>query len=164
MDKTHSPTMLDGCVKTFMNTLPLQTTVKDLPSLFNETISIDEMSNASSRAKHGKAVGYDAVPMETLCNETVVMFLHKMYNVCLNFGQSINVWNPIAKSLTKDVCNPLQYRGIAVYKLYCSVINERLLKWVQLEDLLSDAQNGFRRNRSTIDHLSTLTSIDLRKA
>ena len=168
VDKTRSPTMLDGCVKTFMNTLPLQTTVEDLPSLFDEAISIDEISNALSRAKHGKAVGYDAVPVEALCNETVVTFLHKMYNVCLNSGQSPNVWNkgiinPIAKSSTKDVCNPLQYRGItltsAVYKLYCSVIHERLLKWVQQEDLLSDAKNGFRRNRSTIDHLSTLTSI-----
>ena len=62
-----------------------------------------------------------------------------------------------------DPRDPLSYRGIAlassVYKIYCSVINERLSRWVEDNDKVTDEQNGFRRKRSTIDHVSSLTSL-----
>ena len=55
------------------------------------------------------------------------------------------------------------YRGIAlasaVYKIYCSVINDRLTIWAESNGLMADEQNGFRKKRSTIDHISSLTSI-----
>ena len=47
----------------------------------------------------------------------------------------------------------------AVYKIYCTVINERLSNWAERNDLISEEQNGFRKKRSTIDHISSLTSI-----
>ena len=51
-----------------------------------------------------------------------------------------------------------------MYKLYCSVLNSRLSAWAEQEGKLVDEQNGFRRGRSTIDHLSSLTNIiDTRK-
>jgi len=44
------------------------------------------------------------------------------------------------------------------------VLNNRLTKWVETNNILSDTQNGFRPQRSTIDQLSTLTNIvDARK-
>ena len=71
--------------------------------------------------------------------------------------------NPIPKSSSTDPRDPLSYRGIAlassVYKIYCSVINERLSRWVEDNDKVADEQNGFRRKRSTIDHVSSLTSV-----
>ena len=61
------------------------------------------------------------------------------------------------------VSYPLSYRGIAlaslVYKIYCSVINERLSRWVEDNDKVTDEQNGVRRQRSTIHHVSSLTSL-----
>ena len=51
-----------------------------------------------------------------------------------------------------------------VYKLYCGVLNARLT--VKLDDMevINDEQSGSRKGRSTIDHLSTLTTIiDTRK-
>ncbi|CAG2210923.1 unnamed protein product [Mytilus edulis] len=57
----------------------------------------------------------------------------------------------------------MSYRGITLaptsYKLYCGVLNSRLT--VKLDDLnfIHDEQNGFRSNRNTIDHLSTITTI-----
>ena len=62
-----------------------------------------------------------------------------------------------------DPRDPLCYRGIALatvsYKLYCTLLNDRLSRWVDDNNLLSDEQNGLRQSRSTIDQLSTLTSI-----
>ena len=57
----------------------------------------------------------------------------------------------------------LNYRGLtlasAIYKLYCGILNTRLSTWAEAEGLLVDEQNAFRKGRSTIDHLSTLTNI-----
>ena len=54
-------------------------------------------------------------------------------------------------------------QGIAVtgsiYKAYCAVINNRLTKWHEDYNVFADEQNCFRRKRSTIDQLSTLTDI-----
>ena len=51
----------------------------------------------------------------------------------------------------------MNYRGITVacatYKLYCSVLNNRLTKWVEHNDILCDEQAGFRSGRCTTDHL-----------
>ena len=59
--------------------------------------------------------------------------------------------------------DPNEYRGITlapvVYKIYCSVLNARMTAWCERNDILCDEQNGFRKGRSTIDHISTLTSI-----
>ena len=75
---------------------------------------------------------------------------------------------PIPKSSSADPRDPLSYRGIAlasaIYKIYCSVINERLFNWAESNNLIADEQNGFRKKRSTVDHISSLTSItDTRK-
>ena len=63
-----------------------------------------------------------------------------------------------------DPRDPLCYRGIALayasYKLYCNILNERLAQWVHDNNLLADEQNGFRKGRSTIYQLSTLTNKD----
>ena len=78
------------------------------------------------------------------------------------------MWNqgiitPITKCYTKDIREPTNSRGItlasSVYKLYCSILNERLLYFNEKCNLTTDSQNGFRKGRSCVDHLETLTSI-----
>ena len=46
-----------------------------------------------------------------------------------------------------------------MYKLYSSIINSRLSFWSEEHDKIVDVQNGFRKKRSTIDHISSLTNI-----
>ena len=91
-------------------------------------------------------------------------------NVCLKFDCHSGkcVINPIPESYTSDRRDPLSYRGIALapsmYKIYCFILNERLSNWSEQNGKIIDEQNGFRKKRSTVDHLSSLTSlIDTRR-
>ena len=74
---------------------------------------------------------------------------------------------PIPKSSTTDKREPLNYRGITlasvIYKIHCSVLNNRLNIWAEDSNILHDAQNGFRKGRSTIDHITTLTILTNQK-
>ena len=45
------------------------------------------------------------------------------------------------------------------YKVYCTLLNESLVSWNERQNIIVDEQNGFRKKRSTLDHLTTLTSI-----
>ena len=75
----------------------------------------------------------------------------------------MSVISPIPKCSTSDPRDPLSYRGIAitpvVYKVYCSLLNDRIKTWSEDNKLIFEGQNGFRKGRSTIDHISSLTQI-----
>ena len=140
---------------------------------YNEHISILDVKRAIDDAKLGKASGIDNIPIEVLKNDTAVAFLHVLFNICFDNGIIPTEWgkciiNPIPKSSTSDRRDPLSYRGIslapAMYKLYCSVLNRRLTSWAEQNNKVVDEQNGFRKGRSTTDHILSLTSIiDTRK-
>jgi hypothetical protein len=75
-----------------------------------------------------------------------------------------NEWNksiicPIYKKGEKSECS--NYRGISLhntaYKILAIAINNRLTTYA--EDLLSQEQNGFRRNMSTTDNIFIMRQI-----
>ncbi len=70
---------------------------------------------------------------------------------------------PIPKSKANDPRIPLNYRGInllsCIYKAYSTIINKRLLTYLENNKLLCDEQNGFRTNRSCLEHIYTLYSV-----
>jgi hypothetical protein len=76
---------------------------------------------------------------------------------------SKGIITPIPKSSTSDPRDPMSYRDLTLasvaYKLYCGVLNARLTVELYDMEVINDEQNGFRKGRSTIDHLSTLTTI-----
>ena len=59
-----------------------------------------------------------------------------------------------------DPTIPANYRGIAIgnaiYKLLATLVNERLKNYVEANNILSDTQSGFRKNRSTVDNIYVL--------
>ena len=94
--------------------------------------------------------------------------LHALFNICLDNGLIPSIWRtaiitPIPKDSTKDPRIPLNYRGISllsiVSKLYSSVLNNRLLPYLENNGLLVDEQNGFRSDRSCQDHLFSACSV-----
>ncbi len=108
-----------------------------------------------------------------LKNDTAIIFLHHIFNVCFNHDIVPESWahsivNPIPKISTTDPHDPLNYRGITLassaYKLYAGILNRRLTTGTELNRKVGDEQNGFRAGRSCVDHLSTLSEIfDTRK-
>ena len=46
-----------------------------------------------------------------------------------------------------------------MYKLYSAILNNRITLWSDNNDKIVDEQNGFRKKRSTIDQVSSLTNI-----
>lgn len=126
------------------------------------------MKKAIEKAKLGKATGIDLIPSEVLKNDSSLLVLHSLFNVCFETRKVPTVWsrsiiNPIPKSGNKNAIDPMSYRGISLapsmYKIYTSVINDRIVKWADSNELIVEEQNGFRRKRSTIDQLSSLTNI-----
>jgi len=59
-----------------------------------------------------------------------------------------------------DTSLPDNYRGISllsiVSKVFTHIINSRLNKWTESNFVINDVQAGFRKGRSTIDHIFTL--------
>lgn len=129
----------------------------------NAPITLDEVRRAVARARNGKAVGVDGIPVEVLRGEAAIQFLHRLFVVCFESCRVPAEWrrgviNPIPKNATADPRNPLNYRGItlapSMYRLYCSVLNTRLVAWADVNGLLADEQNGFRAGRSCNRHKS----------
>ncbi len=90
----------------------------------------------------------------------------KLFNVILSVGYFPDIWNqglitPIFKN--GDKFDPNNYRGICVSsnlgKLFCSIINARLLDFITTHNVLSRSQIGFLPNYRTSDHIYTLHTL-----
>ena len=63
----------------------------------------------------------------------------------------------------EDANNPDNYRGISLLnicsKLYTHILNNRLNKWIEENEILDECHAGFRKNYCNIDHLFTIVAI-----
>ena len=63
----------------------------------------------------------------------------------------------------KSGADPLHYRPISLTSCLCKLmeklVNARLSWFLESKNILAEAQCGFRRNRSTVDHLITLDTV-----
>jgi hypothetical protein len=84
--------------------------------------------------------------------------IHKLINAIWNKEELPGEWKdliivPIHKKGDKTDCN--NYRGITLlpttYKVLSNILFSRLTPYV--EEVIVDHQCGFRRNRSTTDHI-----------
>ncbi|MCG8045103.1 MAG: reverse transcriptase family protein, partial [Candidatus Thiodiazotropha endolucinida] len=135
-------------------------------SSLNGPISYDEVHAAVYRAKLRKATGIDNISSEILRNECCIDLLFKIISYCFEHGCIPSEWaRGVIKPLSKgdDPRNPLNYRPITLIsipcKIYANILNARLVKFLEKGNILSDAQNGFRRDRSCQDHVYSLYSI-----
>ena len=139
------------------------------PDMFmNRAISIDEVQRQITQAKSGKACGPDSIPYEATKNENTILLFHKLINLVFDTGCLPELWTkaiifPIPKSSQADPKVPLNYRGIILLcnfaKLYSGILNKRLLSYLEVNNKLVDEQNGFRPDRSCLDHVFSLTTI-----
>ena len=131
----------------------------------NEEISYDEVSEAVDKTKMRKS--YLEIPNEALKNKHAKLLLHKFFNLCFVSGYNPSDWDfsdiiPIPKK-DKDARDPLQNRCITIVccvaKIYSSILNKRLQKYLEMNNILVEEQNGFRTGRSCIDHIFVMCSV-----
>ncbi len=111
---------------------------------------------------------YSIIILEMLKNteHKLRLALLKLFNLVLSVGNFPEAWNrglitPIFKS--GDKSDPNNYRGICVSsslgKLFCSIINTRLVHFLTDHNVLSKSQIGFLPNYRTTDHIFTLHTL-----
>jgi len=129
---------------------------------YNVPFSMYELEEALSR-NLDTAVGADNISYRMLKNMPYagLEYLLKVLNACFTSSFVHERWRhatiiPIAKP-GKDHSNPRNYRPISLTSNLCktleAMINKRLVEHLENNKLLSNIQCGFRKNRSTIDHL-----------
>ena len=131
----------------------------------NSEISYDEVSRAVDKSKLRKS--YLEIPNEALKNRNVKLLLHRFFNMCFLSGYNPSDWDfsdiiPIPKK-DKDPRDPLQNRCITIIccvaKIYSSILNSRLQRYLETNNILAEEQNGFRAGRSCIDHIFVMCTV-----
>ena len=134
----------------------------------DKDISLEEVRSAIKSVNKGKASGEDNIPVEVLANEQCIRFLHKLFNISFSTGIIPEVWKkgiiqPILKGNELNAKVTSNYRGITLvcsaYKLYSHILLKRLESFCDDHDVICDEQNGFRKSRSCVEQLLTLTDI-----
>ena len=137
--------------------------------MLNSPISEDEVKKAVKRLKNGKACGEDKILNETIkaFSESHMSVLTKIFNIVLLSGHMPHEWvigiiKPIYKN-KGDINDPDNYRGITLLscfgQLFTSILNDRLTTYINLNEMMSEAQAGFRKGYSTTDQIFTLKCI-----
>ena len=143
--------------------------IADITLSFNNPISREEVLKLTKKRKNGKAGGIDNMLNEFLKSSPPEM-LHLMcvlFNLILDTGIIPQSWTigliiPIYKK-KGDSDDPDNYRGITLLsclgKLFTMIINSRLNKYLEENQLLGEEQAGFREGYSTLDHIFSLHCI-----
>jgi hypothetical protein len=142
--------------------------------MLNKPIELNEVMSVARELPNNKAAGVDSITNEMVKYGGVTMYM-AMWKLCehvYEYEHFPDDWSkgiicPIYKE--GDKADPLNYRGITllsiVSKLFVAIINNRLKKWCEMNDVIVDEQAGFREHRSCTDQLFALAEIArMRKA
>ena len=135
---------------------------------YNKDFSEDELRSSLSRA-HDTAEGPDKIHYQLLKHlptESKSLLLH-IFNSIWRSGNFHECWSeaiviPIPKP-GKDHSDPNNYRPISLTSCVCKtlerMINDRLVWYLEDNNIITDIQCGFRKRKSTLDHLVRLESF-----
>ena len=143
------------------NWLPIQTAeIQVLPP------TREEIKVAVKSLKNNKAPGNDNLPAELFKNggealinqlEILIHEIWKEERIPKSWNESVII--PLHKKNDKLDCT--NYRGISLlqtgYKIFARILYNRLV--IYSEEIIGEYQCGFRRNRSTTDHIFTIKQI-----
>jgi len=128
--------------------------------------SASEVELAIDKLKSHKSPGIDQIPAELIKAEvrTICLEIHKLSTSSWKKEKLPEEWKesiivPIHKK--GDKTNSNNYRDISVlpttYKILSNILLSRLIPYAK--EIIGDQQCGFRRNRSTIDHIFCIRQI-----
>jgi hypothetical protein len=128
--------------------------------------SDSEVEIAIEKLKRHRSPGIDQIPAELIKagGRTICSDIHKLINSIWNKEEFPEQWKgsiivPIYKKGDKTDCS--NYRGISLlsntYKILSNILLSRLIPYA--EEIIGEHQCGFRRNRSTTDHIFCVRQI-----
>ena len=135
---------------------------------YNQPFTITEIKTCLSELSE-TAAGPDKINNIILSNlppESISLML-EIFNNLWEKKEFPQLWHeatiiPIPKP-GKDHSNPSNYRPIALTSCLCKLMEKlvckRLIWYLETNNKLSKYQSGFRKNRSTIDHLIRLETL-----
>ena len=134
----------------------------------DKDFNIDEVISAINCLNRGKSPGIDDLLPEMFieCKELLSPLLcrlfNNMYSKCIYpISWTTGVIVPVPKK--GDLSDVNNYRGITLTSIFSKVfsilLDNRLRKWADNNDVIHDCQFGFRKQRSTVDCIFILTCI-----
>jgi len=128
--------------------------------------SAAEVELAIDKLKSHKSPGIDQIPAELIKagGRIICLEIHKLISSIWKKEKLPEEWKesiiiPIHKKGDKTDCS--NYRGISLlpttYKILSKILLSRLIPYAK--EIIGDHQYGFRRNRSTIDHIFCICQI-----
>ncbi len=131
-------------------------------------ISIDDVKNAIHSLSRNKATSDDFLLNEYFLETWDIIGGHiaDIFNMVYSTGHFPEMWTrgiiiPLHKKGSVGDAN--NYRGITLVscmaKLFTTILNKRLNDWCESHDVITDAQFGFRKGRSTVDAIFVLHSL-----
>ena len=135
----------------------------------NREIQEDEVMKQIRRLKNNKAPGIDLILNELLKSSSAILVesIVRLFNFILDSGfvpsdWSIGMIKPLFKGKGSPE-SPDNYRGITllscVGKLFTAILNDRIVSFLEANNLLGEEQAGFRAGYSCMDHAFSLYSI-----
>jgi len=130
--------------------------------------TLTELKAALAAAPNNKSPGADRVPYEFFKNapETFLSKLLLVYNKMYETGKvpdsfkKATIFPLFKKGDANDANN---YRGLSfidcIAKLFTSLLNRRLTRWVEERQIITECQAGFRKGFSTMDNIFNLTGM-----
>ena len=126
----------------------------------DQPITVAEILSACKRLKSGKASGSDFLLNEYFMESIDILGSHlcDIFKAILTSGYFPDKWTegviiPIHKKGSINDAN--NYRGITLVsclsKLFTTILNKRIETFCNENDIISDAQFGFRKGGSTVD-------------
>ena len=131
-------------------------------------IRYDKVEKNVLKLKRNKALGIDGIPTHVLQEKSFLVHVWLFITKCFEYGRIPSIWQygiifPILKSRDKNKYVPLNYRGISLLsifsKVYSSVLNTQLSKYLEAVGILNKEQNGFRKGRSCEEHAFELSNV-----
>ena len=143
--------------------------------ILDKDITIDELKTVCMSLKNNKAVGLDGISNELIkCSFPFMSdLLLKLYKNILESSKYVTAWvddfiTPILKSggIQND---PTFYRGISISsclgKIFTIIMKNRLVEFLECNNLISNCQIGFTSGKRTTDHIFVLkTLMDMAKS
>ena len=130
-------------------------------------LTIEELQDAITQIKGGKAIGPDGMEIEILKNTFGTSVITRLYNIMKKAWETCNIpksWVTGNVSLIPkkgDLGNVNNYRGICVmslyYKIMMRIIYNRVANVIDVR--MADSQYAYRSGRSTVDAIHVIRRI-----